>query len=203
MVTVNDGDTLNADLTAAFVTSDIDCAGYVEFGDRLLFNVTTTGSLANLTKTVTLTKPIPSGRPSDPGDEWRFQFCFQSQDSFQALPTYSSDPQSNYDRMLQALSDGGRAESRERIAVTVRERSALAKALNGLKGVVRVYSSEGNFLLVRFARAEAVFQHLLSRGVVVRDLRAMPQLDDALRISVGTPDENEAVIAALREVPRP
>ncbi len=97
----------------------------------------------------------------------------------------------------------GRAESRERIAATVRERSALAKALNGLKGVVRVYSSEGNFLLVRFARAEAAFQHLLARGVVVRDLRAMPQLDDALRISVGTPDENQAVIAALREAPQP
>ncbi len=102
---------------------------------------------------------------------------------------------------LEALSDIGRAESRERIATTVRERIALARALSGLKGVVRVYGSEGNFLLVRFARAEAAFQHLLARGVVVRDMRAMPQLDDALRISVGTPDENKAVIAALREAP--
>jgi histidinol-phosphate aminotransferase len=102
---------------------------------------------------------------------------------------------------LEALSDAGRAESGDRIAKTVRERIALAKALKSLKGVLRVYASEGNFLLVRFARAEAAFQHLLAQGVVVRDMRAMPQLDNALRISVGTPEENRSVIAALREAP--
>lgn len=102
---------------------------------------------------------------------------------------------------LLALSDAGRAESRERIAEALRERDALARTLARLKGVVRVYASEGNFLLVRFARAEAAYERLLAKGVVVRDMRAMAQLEDALRISIGTPDENQAVIAALREAP--
>ena len=99
---------------------------------------------------------------------------------------------------LAALTDHGRAEARDRIATTIRERSVLQKTLRGLPGVVRVYPSEGNFLLARFGDAEAAFQRLLAAGVVVRDMRVLPQLGDALRISVGTPDENKAMIAALR-----
>ena len=86
VVTVNDNDTLTATLTARFVTNDIDCAGYVEFGDKLFFDVDTAQSLAGLTKTVTVTKPLPTGRPFGPGEEWRYQVCFQSRDQFAALP---------------------------------------------------------------------------------------------------------------------
>jgi histidinol-phosphate aminotransferase len=99
---------------------------------------------------------------------------------------------------LAALSDAAQAESRDRIATTVREREALFKALAGLDGVRRVYPSQGNYLLVRFADAGGAFDRLLAAGVVVRDMRAMPQLADALRISVGTPAENQAMMAALR-----
>lgn len=67
----------------------------------------------------------------------------------------------------------------------------------GLAGVRRVYPSAGNFLLVRFADAGAAFAALLAAGVVVRDMRAMPQLGDALRISVGTAEECRRVLAAL------
>ena len=100
---------------------------------------------------------------------------------------------------LAALSDSAQTESRERIAITLRERAALAKALRGLRSVRSVYASDGNYLLVRFEDAESAFARLLAAGVVVRDMRAMPQLDDALRISVGTPQENQALIEALRE----
>ncbi len=98
---------------------------------------------------------------------------------------------------LEALSDPALAEAKSRIATTVREREALDKALRGVGGVARVYPSQGNFLLVRFADADAALKRLLAAGVVVRDMRAMPQLADALRISIGTPDENAAMIAAL------
>ena len=40
---------------------------------------------------------------------------------------------------------------------------------------------------------------LLAAGVVVRDVRAMPQLQDALRISIGTPAENAQLLAALKQ----
>jgi len=98
---------------------------------------------------------------------------------------------------LEALSDRAQAEAKSRIATTIREREALVKALRGVGGIARVYPSEGNFLLVRFADADAALKRLLAAGVVVRDMRAMPQLGDALRISVGAPDENAAMIGAL------
>ncbi|WP_144899237.1 histidinol-phosphate transaminase [Luteimonas cucumeris] len=81
-----------------------------------------------------------------------------------------------------------------------RERTRVAARLAGLMEVRRVYPSQGNFLLVRFHDAGAAFEGLLAAGVVVRDMRAMPQLGDALRITIGTPEQNDAMLAALRRI---
>ena len=62
----------------------------------------------------------------------------------------------------------------------------------------RVYPSQGNYLLVRFHDAESAFRTLLAAGIVVRDQRAAPQLGDALRITLGSPEQNDRVISALR-----
>ncbi len=98
---------------------------------------------------------------------------------------------------LAALQPESLARTHERVTVLRKERERLARALAKMNGVRRVYPAQGNFLLVRFEDAEAAFQRLLTVGVVVRDQRAAPQLHDALRISIGTPEENDAVIAAL------
>ena len=50
---------------------------------------------------------------------------------------------------------------------------------------------------MRFTDAETAFRRLLAAGVVVRDQRAAPQLHDALRITLGTPEQNNRVIDAL------
>jgi histidinol-phosphate aminotransferase len=60
-----------------------------------------------------------------------------------------------------------------------------------------VYPSQGNFLLVRFEDAQAAFDALLDAGIVVRDQRAAPALGDALRITIGTPEQNDRVLAVL------
>ncbi len=101
---------------------------------------------------------------------------------------------------LAALSPSALAATRTRIDETRSERSRLAALLEELPEVRRVYPSQANFLLVRFIDAETAFARLLAAGVVVRDMRAMPQLGDALRITVGTPEQNGAVLAALRTV---
>ncbi len=98
---------------------------------------------------------------------------------------------------LEALSDQAQTEAKSRIGVTIREREALFEALGAVAGVTRVYPSQGNFLLVRFQDRDAALKRLLGAGVVVRDMSAMPQLGDALRISVGTPEENAAMLGAL------
>ncbi|MTI74849.1 MAG: histidinol-phosphate transaminase [Stenotrophomonas sp.] len=98
---------------------------------------------------------------------------------------------------LEGLSDAALARTRERIAVVRAERERLGTALARLPGVRRVYPSDANFLLVRLVDAEAAFQRLLVAGVVVRDQRGAPQLHDALRITLGTPEQNARVLGVL------
>jgi histidinol-phosphate aminotransferase len=98
---------------------------------------------------------------------------------------------------LAALAPAAVQEADARCAQAVREREALLPVLRALPGVRGVYASEGNYLLARFDDADAALARLLAAGIVVRDMRAMPQLGDALRISLGTPAENAAVVAAL------
>ena len=98
---------------------------------------------------------------------------------------------------LEGLAGEALARTAARVAELRRERVRLQDGLAALPGVLRVYPSDGNYLLVRFADADAAFARLLAAGVVVRDQRAAPQLDDALRISIGTPEQNDRVLAAL------
>jgi histidinol-phosphate aminotransferase len=92
----------------------------------------------------------------------------------------------------------------EQQAARVRaDRAPLAQALAALPGVT-VYPSEANFLLARFPRdpgGNAVHRALKTRKILVRNFSdAHPALLDCLRISIGTPDENAALIAALRDI---
>lgn len=107
------------------------------------------------------------------------------------------------DLAIVALQSPALAQTRARVADVVRERERMLQALTRLAGVRRVYPSQGNFLLVRCADAEGAFHALLSAGIVVRDQRAAPQLGDALRITIGAPEENDRVIAALDAVGAP
>lgn len=78
------------------------------------------------------------------------------------------------------------------------ERDRVQAALQASSAVTRVYPSQANFLLVRFRNAAEVFDQLLDAGIVVRDQRHMPGLDDALRITVGSEVENDRVIQAIQ-----
>lgn len=99
---------------------------------------------------------------------------------------------------LQAVSSGALKRTRGTIRTTCVERDALRGALVDLPCVRRVYPSQTNFLLVRFDNAAAAMQRLLLAGVVVRDMRHMPQLHDALRISIGNAMQNQQVVDVLQ-----
>jgi len=99
---------------------------------------------------------------------------------------------------LAGLAPEALAETAGRVALVRSERTRLQTALAGSPGVLQAYPSQGNYLLVRFRDAETAFRSLLAAGVVVRDQRAAPQLDDALRITIGSPEQNDRVVAALR-----
>jgi len=98
---------------------------------------------------------------------------------------------------LAALAPDVLAATQARAARIASARDDLAQALARRAIVRRVYPSEGNFVLARFDGAQRVFDRLLANGVVVRDMRAFAGLDDALRISIGSPDDLARLLAAL------
>ncbi|MFP7721827.1 histidinol-phosphate transaminase [Lysobacter sp. A3-1-A15] len=106
-------------------------------------------------------------------------------------------PTPSVELALRALQPGALAVTRARIDSVRTERERLRGALQGTTAVRCVYRSDANFLLCRFVDAQASFQALLGAGLVVRDMRAVPGLDDALRISIGTPEQNARVLQAL------
>jgi histidinol-phosphate aminotransferase len=80
-----------------------------------------------------------------------------------------------------------------------RDRAKLYQQLNEI-AAVKVYPSEANFLLFRVANAADVFNGLKQRGVLIKNLSGgHPMLQDCLRVTVGTPDENERFMIALKE----
>jgi histidinol-phosphate aminotransferase len=100
---------------------------------------------------------------------------------------------------LSALSAPGRASAREHLAIVREQRALMHDAMGRLPGVREVLPSQANFLAVRFDDAGAIYQRLLAAGIVVRDVRRYPNLDDALRITIGTPWENARVLVVLQE----
>jgi histidinol-phosphate aminotransferase len=92
-----------------------------------------------------------------------------------------------------------RAAWDEQTATIRAERTKLFDALATLDGIA-AYPSEANFILVRTPPGQAgpIFQGLLERGVLIKKLDgAHPLLADCLRITVGTPHENAALLDAL------
>ncbi|NOU01712.1 MAG: histidinol-phosphate transaminase [Gallionella sp.] len=78
------------------------------------------------------------------------------------------------------------------------DRTKLFQQLNAIAGV-QVYPSEANFLLFRVANATDVFNGLKQRGVLIKNLNSgHHMLKDCLRVTVGTPQENEKFIVALQ-----
>ena len=84
-------------------------------------------------------------------------------------------------------------------AVLCAERSRLQQALAAIPGV-QVFASEANMVLVRVPDAKAVFDGMKARGVLVKHIAGLHALlANCLRLTVGTPEENEAMIRALKE----
>lgn len=79
------------------------------------------------------------------------------------------------------------------------QRRRLLQALREAPGVT-AYPSDANFILFRISQAERVFDGLKRRGVLIKSLHGShPLLADCLRVTVGTPDENDAFLSALNQ----
>jgi len=113
------------------------------------------------------------------------------------IPPYPL-PSPCVDAALGALSYEGRRVQRHHLQEILGERTRMLAELPKMPGVREVLPSHANFLAVRFDDAPGTYRRLLAAGVVVRDIGKYPGLADALRITVGTGNENDRVLAVLR-----
>lgn len=86
----------------------------------------------------------------------------------------------------------------ECVKLTVNERYSLMNAVKELKICKEVFPTEANFFLARFDDANRVYDYLVEQGIIVRNRSKMVLCNNCLRITVGSPAENTALIAALR-----
>ncbi|KAF0129611.1 MAG: histidinol-phosphate aminotransferase [Bacteroidetes bacterium] len=85
------------------------------------------------------------------------------------------------------------------IRKTINEREKLFLNLQKLPFVVKVFRSEANFLLVKVTDAERIYNYLSGKGIIVRNRSSCTGLDNCLRITIGTNNDNKLLMKHLND----
>lgn len=91
-----------------------------------------------------------------------------------------------------------RAQFEPGIRAIIDERERVMAGLRTIPGVVP-YPSDSNWVLFSVADAAEAWEHLYGHGILVRDFSAAPMLEGMLRVTIGTPEQNDAFLANLRD----
>ena len=90
------------------------------------------------------------------------------------------------------------ADYKERmVRKIIANRASLRQQLEGLERVVKVHPSDANFLLAEVKEARQLYLELIAQKVIVRDRSQVVLCDNALRITVGTEDENRKLVKVV------
>ena len=91
-------------------------------------------------------------------------------------------------------------EVQDEIARILQERSSLEKKLENIDYVSKIYPSDANFVLVKVDDANKRYDQLIEKGIVIRNRTTQALCENTLRLTVGTSEENEKLIEALKEI---
>jgi histidinol-phosphate aminotransferase len=97
---------------------------------------------------------------------------------------------------LEELEFKGRKE--KWVSEILKERENLVISLKAVKSVLKVYPSDANFVLAKMTNVKLIYQKLIEQEIVVRDRSSVILCDNCLRITIGTRDENQKLINALK-----
>ena len=97
---------------------------------------------------------------------------------------------------LQKLQDVG--QTQKEIILIKEERFRLEKFLNSESRILNVYPSDANFILIRVENADELYDYLIKKGVVVRNRSKQPLCSNTLRLTVGTPEENNKLMEFIK-----
>ena len=84
------------------------------------------------------------------------------------------------------------------VKIILLERSRMIEAFNLLPSCKKVYPTDANFFLALFDDAQAVYDYLKEKGIIVRNRTRITLCEDCLRITIGSKSENNELLAALR-----
>jgi histidinol-phosphate aminotransferase len=111
-------------------------------------------------------------------------------------PPYTT-PQLTIEAVQRALQPDALAQMQRHVRTLLSERARMAQALGSSQRVRRVWPSDTNFLLVEFDDAGAALARAHAAGFLLRDLRGVAGLGQAVRVSLGTPEQNDRLVASL------
>lgn len=131
----------------------------------------------------------------------RIGMCFAQTEIIQVLskikPPYNISG-INQQLAEQALNEVARKE--KNVQEIIVQREWLKTELKQLPSVRQVFPSEANFLLIKIDQAREKYQQLIQTGVVVRDRSSVILCQDCLRITIGTPEENQKLLETLKKL---
>lgn len=131
----------------------------------------------------------------------RLGLCFASKEIITVLnkikPPYNIN-QLTQQKALEVLDN--EEQFRQNLALILAEKTRLEKAMAAMPLVKGIVPSDANFFLARFEKPREVFDILMAQGIIVRDRSRELHCEGCLRITVGTPEENDKLIAALEKI---
>jgi len=89
---------------------------------------------------------------------------------------------------------------REQLQMILSERTRVEKELQGGPFLFKLYPSDANFILIKVGDADTVYNYLVQQGVVVRNRNNITLCRGCLRITIGTPEENDVLLKTLKRM---
>ncbi len=131
----------------------------------------------------------------------RLGICYASEEIISILnkikPPYNVNQLTQQKALQRILNEDA---VQQEVVQILEERSNLEQALQNLDFVEKIYPSDANFILAKVDNADKRYQQLLEKQVVVRNRSTQPLCENTLRFTVGTPSENKALIAILKQL---
>ncbi|NPA51982.1 MAG: histidinol-phosphate transaminase [Aquificae bacterium] len=93
----------------------------------------------------------------------------------------------------------GIKEIEKHIKIIILERDKLIKKLSSFKKI-KVYPSDANFFLIKVPNGNLLHKKLIEKGILVRNMSHLPNLENCLRVSIGKPEENSAFFRAFKQI---
>ncbi|WP_127845045.1 histidinol-phosphate transaminase [Psychroflexus aestuariivivens] len=166
---------------------------YIDFSDRSSF-ISELNNFPNLIVTQTFSKALAHAGI-------RLGMCFASERIIEVLnkikPPYNVN-QLTQNKAIEVLNNFENYQLQ--IQILKSEREILTEKLKTINWIENVFPSEANFLLCRVDDANRRYQQLLEEKIVVRNRSNVVLCHNCLRISVGTPAENQKLIQVLNDI---